>query len=443
MASGSNSLIWSGEQVFLLIGADGRVDSLHIKTTAPKSNETPLRLILPTLCITYADMAFSNAIGGRQEDYPASQGYGPRYFDPPVEFNGAAEVEKFTWIRGAHRVQIGPRETEIDWNPQATLIIPHLRLDGKTPATASLLIKGATIPVDQPLVIRVMQYADGRHIGGIRVEKRHPDWKPPEAPDDYDLWVRLVDAATGAPVPEAMLNFFRLNPAKATPSDLGGFDLNETRFTDRDGVINDPRRPAGVQEAVSVHLPGWRAVARCFRPLAGQHMRLFIRLWPLRPDTAPYTWRQGDRLEEIASLTGHPPGRILTVNGLADASQLKPGAEIRLPCYNADYHMEPGDTYEWLAGSFGYSSAQELARDNGVNDLAEMAGDRGVSLPGWRFFYARRDEWLPGLDEMFRLPAGSARTVGRVHHADPRLPYAGETIALPIAARRKSRARGG
>jgi hypothetical protein len=424
--------MWSGEQVFRVVGTDRYADSLHIKSDYSGS-EMPLTLVLPTLCITYADMRFANDIGGAQENYPASQAYGPLYFSPPVEILGESEVKRLTWIRGAHRVTIGPEETEIEWYPRKKLIIPRLRMDEKTPAQAVLHVKDVPVPPAQRAVIKVLQYADGRHVGGIRVEKRHPEWKPPEEPLEYDLWIRVIDGVNGSPIPEARLKLFRWDPGVATPYGKGGFVLVDQRHTDGDGVVHDAHRPSGDREAVVLDLPGWRAVARCFRPLGGQHVRLFLRAWPLKKAAMDYTWQRGDTLDSMALLTGHRAQDILKDNGLADPSDLKPGMGISLPCYAATYRMEAGDTFEWLAEAFGYEGVEELAKLNGVRDLAAWDGSTDIVLPGWYFFYARPDESLERLDGMFQLPRGSARTVGRVHHADPRLPYEGETIAVPSA----------
>jgi hypothetical protein len=434
MTSESNILVWSGKQTFRLVSTDRYTDSLRIKT-ALKGSEIPLRLILPTLCITYADMRFANAIGGEQENYPASQAYGPTYFDPPVELNGESEVRKFTWIRGAHRVVIGAKDTVIEWYPWKMLIIPRLRLDKKTPATAILSVKDVPISLEQPLVIKVLQYADGRHVGGIRVEKRHPEWIPPEKSREYDLWVRVVDAVKRVPIPEARLNLFRWDPKMTTPYGQGGLNLVDQCYTNSDGVYHDKNRPSGELEAVALYLPGWRAVARCFRPLEGQHVRLYIRAWPLKPTTLPYIWRHDDSLEHIEHLTGHKARNILKDNGLSDPSDLKPGIGISLPCYSATYRMEPGDTFEWLSEAFGYESVKEVSKLNGMRDLSSWDGSSDIVLPGWYFFYAPPNASLERIDEQFGLSKGSVRTVGRVHHADSRLPYEGETIAIPTVSR--------
>ena len=424
----SDPLIWSGEHNFDVVGTERYADSLRIKTPQ-KGGEELLHLILPTLCITYADMKFANDIGGVQENYPASQVYGPKYFDPPIEILGETDIHKFTWIRGAHRVIIGPTETSIEWYAGKTLIIPRLRLDQEKPAKAKLIVQNAYIPIDRPLVVKVLQYADGRHIGGISFEKRHPLYEPPKEPQDYDLWVRVINGETGEPIPEAQLNFFRWDSGASTRSATGGFIFIEQQYTNGDGVVQDAHRPSGEREAVVLEMPGWRAVARCFKPLGGQHVRLFMRAWRLRKAQMQYIWQKGDRLNQIALLTGHSEEEILSANQLATAADIKMGMTIHLPCYAATYHMESGDTFEWLAKTFGYADDKELASLNGVRDLAALGG-KEIELPGWYFFYARRNESLQALDKQFRLAKGSARTIGRVFHADPDLPYEGETIAL-------------
>ena len=424
----SDPLIWSGEHNFDVVGTERYADSLRIKTPQ-KGGEELLHLILPTLCITYADMKFANDIGGVQENYPASQVYGPKYFDPPIEILGETDIHKFTWIRGAHRVIIGPTETRIEWYAGKTLIIPRLRLDQEKPAKAKLIVQNAYIPIDRPLVVKVLQYADGRHIGGISFEKRHPLYEPPKEPQDYDLWVRVINGETGEPIPEAQLNFFRWDSGASTRSATGGFIFIEQQYTNGDGVVQDAHRPSGEREAVVLDMPGWRAVARCFKPLGGQHVRLFMRAWRLRKAQMQYIWQKGDRLNQIALLTGHSEEEILSANQLATAADIKMGMTIHLPCYAATYHMESGDTFEWLAKTFGYADDKELASLNGVRDLAALGG-KEIELPGWYFFYARRNESLQALDKQFRLAKGSARTIGRVFHADPDLPYEGETIAL-------------
>jgi hypothetical protein len=434
----SKTITWHGEQEFKLVGTERFEDTLRVETNYAQEMERTLMLILPTLCITYADMKFTNAVGGEQENYPASSAYGPVYFDPPVVISGEEQVEKLTWIRGAHRVTIGPDKTEIEWIMGRTLVIPRLRLDQKEPATSLLAVPDVPITVERALEIKVMQYADGRHIGGIRVEKRHPEWKPPEEPEEYDLWIRVIDGQTLEPIPEAMLNLFRWHPKKEL------MYLVERQYTDGHGAIHDSNRPSGELEAVTLNLPGWRAVARCFRPLAGQRVRFHMRAWQLKEDAVPYVWKKGDTLEDVALLTGHGPHVILDRNGLADASALTPGTRIKLPCFAAMYWLEPGDTLEWLAEAFGYSGIKELA-ELGKLDLDQFDGGEAVLLPGWHFFYARPDDSLDRIDKMFEVPRGSSRTVGRVHHPDPRLPYESETIAVPtkkfVKTRPKRRAK--
>jgi LysM repeat protein len=430
-------IVWNGEHEFQIVGTELHEDTLRIVGNY-KQSEQPLELILPTLCITYADMQFTNAIGGQQEDYPVSRAYGPNYFDPPVEIWGETDVEKFTWIRGAHHVVIGPEQTLIQWYMWKPLVIPRLRISQKNPINASLRVGHASIRVDEPLSIGVMQYADGRHIGGIRVEKRHPNWRPEQKPKKYDLWLRVVDGETMQPIPEAKVNFYRWDAKIRTSQGKGGFQLVDQNYTNGQGAIHFPGRPSDELEAVTLDSPGWRAVSRCFRPLSGQRVRFHLRARKLEKDALRYTWKEGDNLVSLAVLTGRTPEELLQYNKLNQPSDLYPGMTIRLPCYLAAYHMEPGDTFEWLAKAFAYINVKELATLNGLEDPAELDGGMGIKLPGWYFFYAQHGLSLDRVDQMFELPTGSSRTVGRVHHPDRRLPYGAETIAVPTKAFVKS-----
>jgi hypothetical protein len=123
----ANAITWQGSHNFKLNGCAVHEDTLRVKSNYQKS-ERNLTLTLPTLCITYADMKFQNQIGGEQKLYPDSAAYGPVYFDPPVVINGEKEVERLTYIRGAERLEIGPKETKIEFHAWNELVIPRLRL---------------------------------------------------------------------------------------------------------------------------------------------------------------------------------------------------------------------------------------------------------------------------------------------------------------------------
>ena len=426
MASSVADIVWGGRQDFGLTGTGRGEDTLRVEANR-SDPERLLGLTLPTLCITYANMSFANAVGGRQENYPASRQYGPAFFDPPVEMDGADEVEKVTWIRGAVRVVIGPRTTEIWWPMGRSLVVPRLRLDRQHAVTASLSIPDTPIAVSEPLVVDVTQLADGRQLGGIRIEKRHPQWTPPPERHDYDLWAHVVNGESLEPMPEVELRFFRWDQALMTHYGPGGFALVDIRHTDGKGAVHAPSRPSEELEAVVLHLPGWRAVARCFRALPGQPVRLHMAAWELHESAVPYIWHAGDTLGGLAPLSGHSAEAILAHNRFPDASGLQLGMAISLPCYEGRYRLEGGDTLEWLADAFAYSGIEELAALNG----GSLHSGSDVRLPGWNFFSARQGETLDGIDRMFDLPPGSSRPVGRVHRPDPRVPFAAETIAVP------------
>ncbi len=427
MTTEGSAYTWSGVYVFRINGSALHEDTLRVRSNYRKQ-EQMLKLLLPTLCITYADVKFQNSIGGEQENYPASRAYGPAYFDPPVEIAGERDIEKFTYIRGAERVRIGPRETVIEFPSWKELVIPRLRIDREKPAEAALHVPATGITVDEPLRISALQYADGRHIGGVSLEKRHPNWRPEKIRETYELWLRVIDGSTMQPLPEAMVDILHREPKAAAP---GGFRLDDRRYTGGDGTIHVPERPSGELEAFVVRMPGRRAVVRCLRPLAGQKVRFHMRVWPLGEDGLRYVWKAADSLDRISGLTGHTQQAILSLNGLEDASRLKPGMEIVLPCYAATYRMEQWDSFDEVGKRFGYRDAEGLAEANGLTGPEALDCGADIRLPGWRFFYAREGDTLEDIDALFGLPKGSTITVGRVYHPDPRLPYPGETIAVP------------
>lgn len=430
MATNAKPVMWKGEYAFRLSGSGLHEDTLKIKSSYRKQ-EQMLKLVLPTLCITYADARFQDSVGGEQENFPTSRAYGSTHFDPPIEILGENDIEKFTYIRGAHRVEIGPKRTVVEFPSWKDLVIPRLRLDQKEAVEAGLHIPDTRISVDEPLRISALQYADGRHVGGVRLEKRHPDWSPPERKEVYSLWIRVIDGATLQPLPEVMVDILHWDPKVSTPYGTGGFRHDDRIHTDGRGCIQVPERPSGELEAYVVRQPGSRAVVRCLRPLAGQNVRLHMRVWPMKRDTVRIAWPRGGKLDLVARRTGVSVTDILELNRLRDSSVLRPATRINLPCYVATYHTEPWDTLDWVGKTFGYRDARGLAKANGLRDVEDLDGGAGIRLPDWRFYYAQKNDTLDEFDAIFGLPKGSSITVGRAFHPDPRLPYPGETVAVP------------
>ena len=418
---------WSGKHEFAIVGTQCREDTLKIEANFRKS-EMALELVLPTLCITYADMKFQNAVGGEQKNYPDSRVYGPAHFDPPVEINGYEKVEKLTWIRGAHRVVIGSKKTIIEWHAYKNLVIPRLRIDSEKPLTGTLSVPSTTIHVDKELIIDVRQFGDGRHIGGIRVEKRHPEWKPSQVKPEYDLWVRVVNGETLEPFAETPVNILHWNPGVAGRK--GEFKLVKISYTDANGAIYEPHRPCGELEAVTVSLPGWHVDARCFRPLPGQPVNFHMRAWHLQKGTVPVKWKPGNTVEAIGLLTGFGPQAVFDTNRIVADKRLTAGMELSLPCFAASYRAQSNDDLSWLVKTFGYADIEELAKVNGMPEPSKLYS-RDIILPGWHFLYARRGDSLESIEKMFELPPGSARIVGLTHHPNPKIPYPSETIAIP------------
>lgn len=430
MATNAKPHMWNGEYAFHLSGSGLHEDTLRVRSSYHKQEQT-LKLVLPTLCITYADAKFQDSVGGEQENYPASSVYGPAYFDPPIEILGEQDIKDFTYIRGARRVEIGPKRTVVEFPSWNDLVIPRMRLNQKEPVEAFLHIPDTRITVEEPLQITALQYADGRHVGGVRLEKRHPDWKPPEREKVYSLWIRVINGITLQPLPEAMVDILHWSPKVSTPYGAGGFRQDDRAYTDGNGCIHIPKRPSGELEAYIVRAQGSRSVVRCLRPLAGQNVRIHMRVWPMKRDTMKFTWPKGGKLQHMAGRSGASATDIQRLNRLKASSVLRPATRINLPYYVATYYAEPWDTLDWVGRTFGYFDAKGLAEANGLKDVADLDGGAGIRLPDWHFYCALENDTLDDFDAMFGLPKGSSITVGRAFHPDPRIPYPGETVAVP------------
>ena len=425
---------WEGSYAFQIVGTDLHEDTLRVKSNY-KDRQMPLKFILPTLCITYADMSFQNAVGGEQLEYPESQSYGPIHFSPGVSISGEKDIEKFTYIRGAQQVEIGPEKTIIAFSSFKDLVIPRLRIEPQKIVNAEIQIPRTPISIEEPLRISVIQYGDGRHTGDVNFEKRHPDWKPDPQKPFYDLSLCVIDGITLQPIPQATLDIFCWDKNASTPYGKGRFVLDNRQVTDEKGCIHIPGRPSGKLEAYLVRIAGRRSVPRVYRPSAGQKVRTHLRSWPLKKDLISYVWKEEDTLEKLAQFTGTTPGKILSLNRLKNPKELRPGIRIHLPCFTATYRMEPWDKYDWVGQTFGYENAKGLAQINGYKSIDSLIkAGLDIKLPDWRFFYAPKKRTLEMIDQQFGLQKGSTISVGRAYHPEPRMPLPGEMIAVPMPA---------
>ncbi|MCX6005696.1 MAG: hypothetical protein NTZ34_00320 [Chloroflexi bacterium] len=413
---------WNGSQNFRMNGVAITEDTLRIKSNYTKS-ELMLRLILPTLCITYADMKFQNAIGGEQLNYPDSRVYGPKYFHPPVVIGGEKEIERLTYIRGARRVEIGEKQTSIEFPSWKELVIPRMRLSKKDQAEIELQVPETTIQLSEPLKVDIRQYADGRQVGGVSLKKPHPDWTPKKVQQIYDISIHVIDGIKNNALPKMEVVAWHWDPADKR------FQLDKKYYTDEIGYIHDAARPSGELEAFVMHLQGHRAVVRCFRPLAGQKVRLHMKVWPMGEFKVPYAWNSDVSLSKMAEICGHSADAILKINGIKE-EDLKASLKINLPCYLATYYLESWDNLDRVGQTFGYKDAKGLAQ---VNKVVALTGAEAINLPDWIFLYGAEKVTLDEIDHIFGLPTGSSRTVGRTYHPDLRLPYIGETVAVPSA----------
>ena len=417
----STAIQWHGKHEFELSGTERHEDTLRIKSSLDSKRETIATLTLPTLCVTFADLKFTNAIGGEQLKYPDSASYGRHYFNPPVVLTGA-EIEKKTWIRGAQRVTIGPDETQVEWRLCNTLVIPRLRIQPKIKAHARVSVPNVSIEVQQPLDIRVSQLADGRHVGGLCIEKRHPDWKPPEKAHTYNLLVRVIDDATQQPMSRAAVGILHSN----------GHQFVETELfhSDKTGCVSSLNRPTGQIEVVMLDVDGWIAPPHGMKPLPGQPVHVVLRGRRLTAASINYTWRKRDKLNSIAALVGHPPAEILKCNNFSSQEDLHPGRKLVLPCYAGTYQMIPGDTVEQVAAKFCYE-LKELLKVNRVTSAGALAQLPAIRLPGWRFLYGRRGDVFRQIDDMFGIPPGWTRPVFDAYHPQREEPIQHEAIAVP------------
>jgi hypothetical protein len=430
MIANNEAYAWSGKHDFSLNASRLKEDTLRI-LAQPAQSEAMFRLHLPTLCITYADMAFQNRVGGMQENYPSSAAYGPAYFDPPVEIVGEEEIERLTYIRGAQRVTIGPDETLIEFYAWSELVIPRLRIDEKQSANATLSAQQVNVLVEQPVSLKVRQFANGRHIGGINIEARHPAYVESEPVREYHLEIRVIDGLILEPLPEVRVNIWHWDAELFERDPSRGFQLDDQVWTGGDGSFVQSKRPAEELEAVSAYLPGWRITPRCYRPLPGEPVRMHLRAWRMQPTKVRYAWKKRDRLEAMAFRCGLEVEEILQINGLEDPEVLNAGMTIHLPCYAGALWLDSWDTPQDIAKRFRFKDEEMLARINGLRDLGEYDSSLEMQLPGWYFFHAGINDTLETFDRIFGLPDGSCVPAGRTYRPSSGYLFIGEVVGIP------------
>ena len=334
----SEPITWKGRQAFYIVGTGHNDDTIMI-TGDRHEIEDCLSLVLPTLCITYADQKFANGVGGTQKDYPDSVVYGSQFFDPPVVISGDANIRKFTWIRGAEQVTIGPRDVIVEWRGWHTLIIPKLRIKHKEKVKAVISVPEVAITVSQPFMAKVMQYSDGRHIGGVQLVKRHPNWKPESHPDEYDLWIRVIDGHTRRAIPEAKVSLYTWR--ESTSPDKGEFVLESHWYTNHMGIVEASPLPCSRKKLIIIDSMPWLTQTWRFRPLQGQKVRRTLKLWQNKTEKIAYQWKKDDTIDSVASLAGTHSKVILDMNRRIDVgAQIKTRQIIEIPCYEAVYRVE-------------------------------------------------------------------------------------------------------
>jgi hypothetical protein len=312
------------------------------------------------------------------------------------------------------------------------LVIPRLRLDFKEPAEALLTASNVPVHIDQPLSLLVRQFADGRHIGGVNIEVRHPNYEPAELEPKYDLTVRVIDARILQPLIETRVEIWHWDALGIGPLGEGIFRLDGQDWTGADGSIYAAGRPAEELEAVTACLPGWQVTPRVFRPLTGQPVRVTLRAWKMQPAERRFTWPPALDLEEMGERCGGGGQTILALNGLAAPDALRPGLRISLPCFAGALRLDSWDTPQKIAERFRFDDPTDLAKANGLDELATYDGSLALQLPGWHFFHARAFDTLQTFDRLFNLTPGSCVAAGRAFRPQPGLLYAGEVIGVPL-----------
>ncbi len=419
----SDPIRWEGNQAFFITGTHLEDNTIRIEGDHSKE-ECKVTLTLPTLCITYADMKFANEIGGVQKDYPDSEEYGLRFFDPPIEIIGHKNVEELTWIRGAEKVSIGPKETQIQWWKARTLVIPRLRIKSKQKVPAKLEIPKVIIPVYQPLIIKVMQYSNGRHVGGIQVTKRHPKWKPTEEKKSYDLWVRVIDGHTRRAIKEANVTLLSI-------TNEGQFVLVGEWLTNDMGIASISELEISNKSLLRIEQQPWHSQFWRFRSHPGQKVRRTFKLWSGKSKQCIYEWNRDDRLEQLAKILGISSKTLLSMNKLKEEKAMKPGMKVKFPCLDAIYYPEGRDRIEDLVTLFCYNDIPEIARPNKLKKPYQLNVGQGIRLPGWNFVKVGKGVKFELLDKLFGQPKGWTRPAQRILHDDPQIAYYRELVAIP------------
>lgn len=257
---------WTLAHNFWLTTHGEHDDTLEV--AAPAGPEHMFSIALPTLCITYADMTFTNQIGGEQLPYPSSRAYAAK-FTPDITI-AAADVERLTWIRGAVSVTIGAAQTTITWRG-GPLLIPRLRIERGVDVQATIRASRVAVPNRGEVFIDTLHRADGFRIGGLRVTKRGPRWERPKVAETSSLAVQVVDAETGRPFQEVPV---RRRESHAKANDRENFVEVDRGSTSHDGWWVQPSIRSDVLNEVTIDRPDLQCEPRRFRALPGEPVRL-------------------------------------------------------------------------------------------------------------------------------------------------------------------------
>jgi len=187
-------------------------------------------------------------------------------------------------------------------------VIPRLRIRARHQVTATITIPEVSISKSQPFVARILQYADGRHVGGIQVVKRHPNWLPDPERKKFNLWVRTIDGTTRQGLPDMRIG-------------LSDWDPKSKRFvekshwhTDKLGVVGYGDLPCSEKKLLTIRKSPWMTNVWRFRPLPGQSVHRTFKIWKLERSKMDYEWQAKDTLRHLAKLTISRSAEILKIN---------------------------------------------------------------------------------------------------------------------------------
>ena len=107
----------------------------------------------------------------------------------------------------------------------------------------------------------------------LELMKQYPAWKYGLGNRNYDLYVKVVDGKTCRPIPKLRVRLYNWDQDKAE------FVLEACYYSNKMGIVDVMNLPCSDGNMISVSHPKYPTQTRHFRPLNGQHIKKFFRLW--------------------------------------------------------------------------------------------------------------------------------------------------------------------